>query len=77
MEENFKPLKPSIVLGIAAHPDDLDFGSAATMAKFAKDGAKVYYLILTDGGKGSEDPRLTSEELTQIRRREQTAAHNY
>jgi len=74
MENNFKPLKPSIVLGVAAHPDDLDFGSSATMAKFAHDGAKIYYLILTDGGKGSEDANLTSEELTQIRRREQTAA---
>ena len=45
---NFEPLKPSIVLGVAAHPDDLDFGTAGTMAKFAKAGADIYYLLLTD-----------------------------
>lgn len=65
---------PKIVLGIAAHPDDLDFGASGTMAKFAKDGAKVHYLILTDGSKGSEDPNVTSAELTKIREEEQRNA---
>ncbi len=70
----FEELKPKVVLGVAAHPDDLDFSSSATMAKFAADGAKVYYLLLTDGSKGSDDRSVTSEELVEIRHNEQRAA---
>jgi LmbE family N-acetylglucosaminyl deacetylase len=70
----FSPLTPKIVLGIAAHPDDLDFGAAGTMAAFAAAGAEVHYLILTDGSKGSEDPDITSAELVKIREAEQRAA---
>jgi LmbE family N-acetylglucosaminyl deacetylase len=70
----FKALKPKIVLGIAAHPDDLDFGAAGTMASFAANGADVHYLILTDGSKGSEDMKITSEQLVKLREAEQRAA---
>ena len=70
----FEPLKPSVVLGVAAHPDDLDFGSSGTMAKFAQDGADIYYLLLTDGSKGSHDKSLSSEELIKIRQEEQRTA---
>lgn len=74
MEQTFTPLHPKVVLGIVAHPDDLDVGAGGTMAAFARHGAEVHYLILTDGGKGSEDPRITSQELTTIRRQEQRTA---
>jgi len=74
MNNEFKPLHPKVVLGVAAHPDDLDFGASATMAKFAADGADVYYLLLTDGSKGSDDQNLTSEQLITIRQKEQKAA---
>ncbi len=67
-------LKPKVVLGVAAHPDDLDFSSSATMAKFAAEGAAVYYLLLTDGSKGSDDRSITSEQLIEIRHNEQRAA---
>jgi LmbE family N-acetylglucosaminyl deacetylase len=70
----FTPIKPSIVLGIAAHPDDLDFGASGAMAKFAQDGAEVHYLILTDGSKGSADTAMTEEKLTEMRRKEQRDA---
>ena len=66
--------KPKAVLGVAAHPDDLDFGMSGSAAKWAADGAEVYYLILTDGSKGSDDRRLSSAELIKIRRQEQRAA---
>jgi LmbE family N-acetylglucosaminyl deacetylase len=67
-------LAPHVVLGIAAHPDDLDFSAAGAMAKFAAEGADVHYLILTDGSKGSENKKITSPELTKIREAEQRAA---
>jgi LmbE family N-acetylglucosaminyl deacetylase len=75
MEEvQFGPLRPNTVLGIAAHPDDLDFGAAGTMAHFAESGAAVHYLILTDGSSGSDDKQMTPQRLTKIREEEQRAA---
>jgi LmbE family N-acetylglucosaminyl deacetylase len=74
MRQDFPPLKPKIVLGIVAHPDDLDVGAGGTMASFAAQGADVHYLILTDGGKGSKDQAITSKQLTTIRRQEQRDA---
>lgn len=77
MTKVFDELNPNIVLAVAAHPDDIDVTCSGSMAKFAKDGALVQYLILTDGSKGSDDKNLTPSELTKIRRREQTeAAHS-
>jgi LmbE family N-acetylglucosaminyl deacetylase len=73
-EHKVEDFKPKVVLGIAAHPDDLDFGASGSMSKWAEMGADVYYLILTDGSKGSDDPKMTSSELTAIRRTEQQAA---
>lgn len=63
-----------IALGVAAHPDDLDFGSSGTFAKWAREGADCYYLICTNGCKGSDDPKMTEEKLIKIRREEQTRA---
>jgi LmbE family N-acetylglucosaminyl deacetylase len=65
---------PKIVLGIAAHPDDLDFAASGTMSKWAEQGAEVYYLIVTDGSKGTNDRSLTSSQLTKIREDEQREA---
>jgi len=63
-----------VVLGVCAHPDDLDFGAGGTFAKWAKEGAKCYYLICTDGGKGSLDPNVTRKQLIEMRRSEQKEA---
>ena len=65
---------PKIVLGVAAHADDLDFGCAASLAKWAQDGADVHLLIVTNGDKGSADANMTSEELAKVRRLEQENA---
>ncbi len=67
-------LKADVVLGIGAHADDMDFLAAGTIAKLAAEGAEVYYLIVTDSGKGSADPDITSEKLVQIRQEEQRRA---
>jgi LmbE family N-acetylglucosaminyl deacetylase len=67
-------LTPKIALGVAAHPDDLDYGMSGTVAKWAAEGTDVYYLILTNGNKGSADRSVSPAELTAIRRAEQQAA---
>lgn len=63
-----------VVLGVGAHADDLDFGAAGTFAKFAREGADCYYLICTDGSKGSRDPKMTAERLKEMRIKEQKNA---
>jgi len=59
-----------VVLGVAAHSDDLDFGAFGTFCKFVDDGYDCYYLILTDGSKGSRDPKMTPARLAKIRQDE-------
>jgi len=63
-----------VVLGVAAHADDLDYYAGGSMAVFTSQGAKVYYLILTDGSKGSDDRAMTPDRLRDIRRDEQRSA---
>lgn len=70
----FSKLGPKVVLGVAAHPDDLDYGAGGTLAQFSAAGAEVHYLILTDGGKGTADKTTKPGALTEIRRQEQRAA---
>ena len=65
---------PKNVLIITAHPDDPDFGAAGTVANWTTSGVQVAYLIVTDGSKGSEDPNMTSERLSTIRKNEQQNA---
>ncbi len=74
MNPTFEPLHPKRVLCIAAHPDDLEFGMSGSVAKWAAAGAEVHYVVITDGGKGSEDKTLTPAQLTATRKQEQQAA---
>ncbi len=62
------------VLVIFSHPDDAEFGAAATIATLVAGGARVDYLVTTDGGKGTEDPEITSAQLAATRVAEQRAA---
>ena len=59
---------------VVAHADDAEWGCAGTVAKWCAEGWEVVYVLCTDGGKGSNDPQVTSEELTKIRRQEQLNA---
>lgn len=63
-----------VILGIGAHPDDLDFSASGTFAKWVKQGHSCYYLICTDGSKGSDDPKITEEKLIALRKKEQKDA---
>jgi LmbE family N-acetylglucosaminyl deacetylase len=64
---------PAGVLAVAAHPDDLDFGCAGTLARFAKAGVPVTYAIVTSGEAGAPED-MNREEVAVLRRNEQTAA---
>lgn len=62
------------VLCIAPHPDDAEIGAGGTLAKLAEKGARVGLAIVTDGRRGTFDPRQDLEALAAIRRKEQEAA---
>lgn len=64
---------PSKVLVIVAHPDDIDFGSAGTVATFVDHGVEVVYGLVTDGDAG-EPAEYSPPELKEIRHSEQEAA---
>ena len=61
-------------LCVMAHPDDVDFGSAGTVAAWVKQGIEVSYCLVTDGDAGGFDPEVPRAEIAGIRRAEQTAA---
>jgi LmbE family N-acetylglucosaminyl deacetylase len=65
---------PSVALAVGAHPDDVEFGAAATLAKWAAAGCVVHHLICTDGAMGSWDPGHDVSELVVVRQREQREA---
>jgi LmbE family N-acetylglucosaminyl deacetylase len=65
---------PDRALAIGAHPDDVEFGCGATLAKWAARGGHIYHLICTDGGKGSWDPNADLAKLVVVRQEEQRAA---
>jgi LmbE family N-acetylglucosaminyl deacetylase len=62
------------VLVITAHPDDVDFGAAGTVARFTDAGIEVAYCIVTDGDAGGFDLNVTRPEMAAIRQREQRDA---
>jgi LmbE family N-acetylglucosaminyl deacetylase len=61
------------VLCVLAHPDDVDFGSAGTVARWVEEGLEVTYLLVTRGDAGGFDdtPR---EQMPVLRETEQRAA---
>jgi LmbE family N-acetylglucosaminyl deacetylase len=61
---------PARALAVGAHPDDVEFGAGATLAKWAAAGCEVSLLVGTDGSKGSWDPDADLAELIATRQRE-------
>lgn len=61
-------------LVVTAHPDDVDFGAAGTIAGWTDAGISVTYCICTDGDAGGFDPSVPRHEIPAIRRAEQVAA---
>jgi LmbE family N-acetylglucosaminyl deacetylase len=59
---------------VFAHPDDAEWGSSATVAKWIREGVVVEYVCVTDGSAGWNGPDMTPERLKAMRRDEQLAA---
>jgi LmbE family N-acetylglucosaminyl deacetylase len=66
--------RPERFMVIAAHPDDADFGPAATAARWIDAGSVGWLVCCTSGDQGGEDPDLDPLELAALREREQRAA---
>ena len=66
--------KYSKAMVVVAHPDDAEYGCSGTVAKWCNQGWEVVYVLCTDGSKGSDDPQMTPERLTEIRYNEQEEA---
>jgi LmbE family N-acetylglucosaminyl deacetylase len=64
----------SRVLVIVAHPDDIEWGMAGTVARWVDEGKQVTYLLVTRGEAGAEDRGLSLAEAAALREREQRAA---
>ena len=65
---------PGTALVVTPHPDDAEGSCGGTAAKWIKQGSDVFYVLCTDGGRGSSDPEMTSERLAVIRDEEQLEA---
>lgn len=68
---------PRDILVILAHPDDPEFFCGATLARWARDGHRISYCLLTCGDKGFNDSTtkdMTPDALCALRRKEQRAA---
>ncbi len=61
-------------MAVFAHPDDAEFGCGGTVAKWVNEGVEFFYVVATDGSKGSADPEMSPDRLIAMRRQEQRRA---
>jgi LmbE family N-acetylglucosaminyl deacetylase len=61
-------------MAIVAHPDDIEFGIAGTLARWAKQGSRISYILLTSGDAGIDDPDISAQDAVRIREAEARAA---
>jgi LmbE family N-acetylglucosaminyl deacetylase len=62
------------VLVITAHPDDVDFGAAGSVAVWTRAGVDVTYCVVTDGDAGGFDLSVSRSDMAALRRDEQRKA---
>jgi LmbE family N-acetylglucosaminyl deacetylase len=66
--------RPARFMVIVAHPDDADFGPAATASRWIDAGSVGWLVCCTSGDAGGEDPDLDPMELAALREEEQRVA---
>jgi len=73
-EPQLKPVPEdwNSALAIVAHPDDMEYGMSAAVARWTRQGKKVSYLLVTRGEAGIDT--MPPEETISVRAREQRAA---
>lgn len=59
---------------VVAHPDDIEFSSAGTVARWIKGGCEVVYILCTSGDVGISEAGMTKIRAAEIREAEQRAA---
>ena len=69
-----EPHQVQRALVITAHPDDVDFGAAGTVANLTDRGVEVTYCLVTDGDAGGHDQTVPRPQMATMRREEQTRA---
>ena len=62
------------VLVVTAHPDDVDFGAAGSVASWTRAGVEVAYCVATDGDAGGSDRSVSRADMARLRRQEQREA---
>ena len=62
------------IMVVTAHPDDAEFGTAGTVARWAGEGRSIVYIVCSSGEKGTSDPNMKPEKLAKIREQEQLTA---
>lgn len=65
---------PERAMVIMAHPDDPEFSCAGTVARWAKAGCKICYVLCTSGDVGIAEPGMTRQQAAAIREAEQREA---
>ncbi len=65
---------PESAMSIQAHPDDIEFTCAGTLARWARLGTRVAYVLCTSGDVGIDEPGMTRARATEIREAEAHAA---
>jgi LmbE family N-acetylglucosaminyl deacetylase len=65
---------PESALVVMAHPDDMEFSCAGTVARWAQAGSRVIYVLCTSGEVGISDLGMTKEKAAEIREAEQREA---
>ena len=65
---------PASAMAIYAHPDDIEFTIAGTVAKWADAGCDVTFVLITSGDAGTHDPGYTRKSLARVREREEREA---
>lgn len=65
---------PKSALVIVAHPDDIDYSCAGTIARWANDGARITYVLCTSGEVGIAEIGMSKTRAAEIREAEQRAA---
>jgi len=65
---------PESAMAIFAHPDDIEFTCAGTLARWARSGARISHVLCTSGEVGINKNGMTKPRAAEIREAEQRAA---